>query len=249
MKQKKIYNVEAIGFGLALLYAISCLAFVKYLKIPELNTQTMIYVALFGSLFIGSIAVVLLKEWGRKLLLLLNFIMLVCLIVRFIPVVDLVPLAYLFLNVIVLLYFTQTRVKTQFHNEKFDAWNRSILVIDDDEMVSKIIRPILFSYGFSVLAADTGEDGLQVAKTQKPDLILLDVIMPGIKGREVCEKLKKDPDTKDIPVVFLTAKHSEEDIKAEKEVGSAGHLTKPVNAKILIEMIQNVLGPGKIRKV
>ena len=245
MKEKKIYNIEAIGVGLALLYAISCLAFIKYLNIPELSTQTMVYVILFGTLFIGSIAVVLLKEWGRKLLILLNSIMLVCLVARFIPAVELVPLAYLFLNVIVLLYFTQSRVRTQFHNEKFDAWNRSILVIDDDEMVSKIVRPILFSYGFSVLAANTGEDGLQVAKTQKPDLILLDVIMPGIKGREVCTKLKNDPETKDIPVVFLTAKRSEEDIKAEKEVGSSGHLTKPVNAKSLIDMIQSVLDPIK----
>jgi len=248
MKQKKIYNVEIIGFGLALLYAISCLAFIKYLNIPETSTRTMIYVILFGTLFIGSIAVVLLKEWGRKLLLGLNSIMLACLIVRFIPIIELVPLAYLFLNIIVLLYFTQSRVRTQFHNEKFDAWNRSILVIDDDEMVSKIVRPILFSYGFSVLAANTGEDGLQIAKTQKPDLILLDVIMPGIKGREVCAKLKEDPETQNIPVVFLTAKHSQEDMQAEKEVGSSGHLTKPVNEKTLIEMIQDVLGPGKIRK-
>jgi len=248
MKQKKIYNVEVIGIGLALLYAVSCLAFINYLNIPELGTRTMVYVILFGTLFVGSIAVVLLQEWGRKLLLLLNAIMLICLIARFIPIVELVPLAYLFLNVIVLLYFTQSRVRTQFHSDKFDAWNRSILVIDDDETVSKVVRPILFSYGFSVLAADTGEDGLQIAKKQKPDLILLDVILPGLKGRDVCVKLKEDPLTKDIPVVFLTAKDSPEDIEAEKKVGSSGHLTKPIHAKTLIEMIQDVLGPGKIRK-
>jgi CheY-like chemotaxis protein len=157
-------------------------------------------------------------------------------------------LAYLFLNVIVLLYFTQSRVRTQFHSEKYDAWNRSILVVDDDGMIGKTVRPILFSKGFSVLTAASGEDGLQIARTQKPDLILLDVILPGLKGREVCAKLKEDPQTKEIPVVFLTSKDSPEDIRAENEVGSSGHLTKPVNAKTLIDMVQGILGPGKIRK-
>jgi len=246
--EKKKYNVRIIGFGLTLLYAVSCLAFIKYLNIPELGVQTTIYATLFGTLFIGSIAVILLKEWGRKLLLALNFIMFVCLVARFIPIIELVPLAYLFLNVVVLLYFTQSRVRTQFHNEKFDAWNRSILVVDDDEMISKTVRPILFSYGFSVLTAGTGEEGLQVARSQMPDLILLDVILPGLKGREVCEKLKEDPLTKEVPIIFLTSKDSPEDVEAEKKVGSAGHLTKPVNAKTLMAMIQDILGPGKIRK-
>ncbi len=248
MAEKKIYNVEIIGIGLAFLYAISCLAVIKYLNVPELSVRTTIYVILFGTLFIGSIAVILMREWGRKLLIVLNFIMFVCLIARFIPKIDLVPLAYLFLNVIVLLYFTQSKVRLQFHSGVHDAWNKSILLIDDDEVIHKIVRSILFSRGYSVLAATSGEDGLQIAKTQKPDLILLDVILPGIKGREVCAKLKGDPETQNIPVVFLTAKDSQEDIQAENEVGSSGHLTKPVDAKILIEMIQGVLGSGKIRK-
>ncbi|MCK5081489.1 MAG: response regulator, partial [Candidatus Omnitrophica bacterium] len=69
----------------------------------------------------------------------------------------------------------------------------------------------------------------------------LDVILPGIKGREVCQKLKEDPRTKGIPVVFLTAKDSPEDIQAEKDAGSSGHITKPVNIKVLIETIQSIL--------
>lgn len=246
--QKKIYNIEIIGFCLTALYAVTCLVFIKYLSIPELKIKTVIYVTLFGTLCLGSVGIMTLKEWGRKLIIVLNAVMLVCLIVRFIPRVDLVPLGYLFLNIIVLLYFTQTRIKLQFHSGKYAAWQRSVLVIDDDESISKIVRPILFAHGYSVLAATTGEDGLQIAKKQKPDLILLDVILPGIKGREVCARLKEDPDTKNIPVVFLTAKDSPEDLRAEKEVGSSGHLTKPVNAKTLIEMIQSVLGAKKPRK-
>lgn len=243
--QKKMYNVEIVGFGLALLYATSCLVFLRYLNIPEFKLQTAVYTFLFGALFIGSIAVMTLKEWGRKLLVVLNAVMLLCFLARYIPRIDLIPLAYLFMNVIVLLYFTQSKIKLQFHSGKYDAWHRSILVVDDDEAIIKMLRPVLLSRGYAVLTAGSGEDGLQIATAQKPDLILLDVILPGIKGREVCKKLKENPATAKIPVVFLTAKDSPEDIRAEQEVGAAAHLTKPVSAKTLIETVQGVLGPGK----
>lgn len=239
--ERKIYNIEIIGIGLALLYAVSFMAFINYLNIPEIKTRTIVYVAMFGTLCIGSIGVVTRKEWGRKVLVVLNFIMLICIAVRFIPKVDLAPLAYLFLSIIVLLYFTQSNIKLQFQKGKQQHWSRSILVIDDDDAISKIVRPILFSHGYSVLAASTGEEGLQIARTQKPDLILLDVILPGLKGRDVCVKLKEDPQTKEIPVVFLTSKDSPEDVQAENKVGSSGHLTKPVAPKTLVDMVVSVL--------
>jgi len=242
--KKIIRNVEIIGFGLAVLYAVSCLAFVKYLNIPELKIRTGIYVILFGSLCVGAIGVMTLNEWGRKLLIVINIAMLGFLALRFLPEIDLAPLAYLFLSIIVILYFTQQKVKRQFHMGRYDAWNRSILVIDDDESIGKIVRPILFSHGYSVLTAETGEEGIQVAKKQKPDLILLDVILPGIKGREVCKVLKEDPETANIPIVFQTAKNSPEDVKAENEVGSSGHITKPIDPRILIGTIQGILDPG-----
>jgi len=246
--EKKIYSVEIIGFGLALLYATSCLMFLQYLNIPEFKLRTTVYVVMFGLLLIGSIAVVTLREWGRRLLIGLNAIMLLCLAIRYIPQIDIVPLAYIFMNIIVVLYFTQKKVKWQFHAGRYDPRNKCILAVDDDTMYHKIVRPILLSHGYAVLTAGTGEDGLQIATTQKPDLILLDVILPGIKGREVCKKLKENPETRDIPVVFVTSKDSPEDIQAEKEVGSVGHITKPVNAKILIDTVQGVLGlpePGR----
>ena len=71
--------------------------------------------------------------------------------------------------------------------------------------------------------------------------ILLDVILPGIKGREVCRKLKEDETTKDIPVIFLTAKDSPDDVKAEKEVGGEEHLTKPVTSKVLVSAVNKIL--------
>jgi len=243
--EKKIYNIRIIGFGLTLFYAVTCLEFIKYLNIPEFKSRLIIYIAMFGTLCLGSIGVMMLREWGRKILLALNAVMLISLAVRFIPKVDLAPLTYLFLSIIILLYFSQSRIKLQFRSGKNGPWCRSILVVDDDDTVSKIVRPILFSHGFSVLAASTGEEGLQIARSQKPDLILLDVILPGIKGRDVCMKLKEDPSTKKIPVIFLTSKDSPEDIEAENKVGSAGHLTKPVNPKTLVNMVQSVLDPPK----
>ncbi|MFT5170045.1 MAG: CheY-like chemotaxis protein [Candidatus Omnitrophota bacterium] len=120
------------------------------------------------------------------------------------------------------------------------SW-QSILVIDDDEALIKTIRPMLMAEGYSVLTAVTGESGYQVATNEKPDLIILDVILPGIKGRELCKKFKEDAVTKDTPIVFLTSKFSEDDIKAELEAGAVAHLTKPVDSKSLLSMVKNVL--------
>lgn len=126
-------------------------------------------------------------------------------------------------------------------NQQQKKWH-SILVVDDDEIVIQTIRPVLISNGFSVLYANTGEDGLRIAREQKPDLIVLDVIMPGIKGRDVCKKLKADNATKNIPVVFMTAKDSEDDVQLELEIGAVAHLTKPVNNQTLVATLNSILG-------
>jgi CheY-like chemotaxis protein len=118
---------------------------------------------------------------------------------------------------------------------------QSILIVDDDETSQKITRGILLKAGYSVLTADSGEEGLRIAQEKKPSLILLDVIMPKMKGREVCQQLKEFPDTANIPVVFLTAKNSPDDVKAEMEVGAQAHLTKPVNPEQLITVVREVL--------
>lgn len=246
--EKKVYTVEIIGFVLALLYITSCLIFLQYLRIPGFEQYTTVYGLLFGALFIGSLAVVALQEWGRRLLILVNSIMFLLLAARYIPKIDLIPLGYLFLNVIVLLYFTQSRIKLQFHSSGYDAWQKSILIVDDDETLIKTLRPVLLSHGYAVLTAGSGEEGLQIVRTQKPDMVLLDVILPGIKGREVCHKLKEDPETKHIPVIFITAKDSPEDIKAEEAVGSSGHLTKPINVKLLVDTIQDLFISKKVSK-
>ena len=119
---------------------------------------------------------------------------------------------------------------------------KSILIVDDDKGLLKVIRAGLMFNGYEVYTAATGEKGLQLAKKKKPNLIILDVILPGIKGREVCARLKEDSETRDIPVIFLTAKDSPDDIKAELEVGAITHLTKPINTQQLIAEIKKILG-------
>ena len=119
---------------------------------------------------------------------------------------------------------------------------RKILIIDDERTLHAMMKPILGSHGFTVLSAMTGEEGLALATVERPDLILLDVIMPAMKGREVCKKLKEDPATQKIPVVFLTAKDSAEDVAAELAAGAVGHITKPVHSANLVKQIKKILG-------
>lgn len=233
--------IKVIGTCLAVLYAISLWAILLFIKIPEYTTKTGLYSALFLFLLIASVALASFKEWGRKLIVVLNGFMLFCLLIKYVPQIDILPLSYFILSGVIFLYFNQSKVKNQFEGRKIDNW-RSVLVIDDDETLIKTIRPILMKSGFSVLTASTGESGLLVAKRQKPDLILLDVILPGLKGRDVCRQLKEDERTKSIPVLFLTAKDSPDDVQAEKEAGARGHITKPFVAKDLVKVLEEVLG-------
>ncbi|HLF19074.1 MAG TPA: response regulator [Candidatus Omnitrophota bacterium] len=239
---KKLSDIKVIGVGLALLYGISFLIYLQYFRIKSMQQHSAILLCLFGLLFIASIAVVLYREWGRMLLVAFNIILGLYLIKPYLTFRDFIPLSYVLMSFIIFMFFNQDRIKIRFQTSRVSGGDwRSILVIDDDETLIKTVRPILISHGFSVLTALTGEDGLVVARTQKPDIILLDVILPGIKGRDVCKKLKSDAATKDIPVVFFTAKDSADDVQAEKEVGANDHITKPVDPRALIRTIKNVL--------
>jgi putative two-component system response regulator len=92
-----------------------------------------------------------------------------------------------------------------------------------------------------LLTADTGERGLVMAQREKLDLIVLDVILPKMKGREVCQRLKENSRTKDIPIIFLTVQNSPDDIQAEMDAGAVSHLTKPVDFPTVYKEITKVL--------
>lgn len=119
---------------------------------------------------------------------------------------------------------------------------KKILLVDDDPVVHVSIVPILSKAGYLVISAKNGEQALPLALNERPDLILLDVIMPGIKGRDLCKKIKSYDVLKEIPVVFLTAKDSRDDIKAEFQVGAVAHLTKPVSTVDILKTIDGIIG-------
>lgn len=119
---------------------------------------------------------------------------------------------------------------------------KRVLIVDDEKGLHTMLKTVLASHGIEALSAFTGEEGLAMAKSEKPDIIILDVILPGIKGREVCKRLKADPATSTIPVAFLTAKSSEDDIKAELEAGAIAHITKPINSMSLVQQVKKILG-------
>lgn len=120
--------------------------------------------------------------------------------------------------------------------------HKKILVVDDERTLHAMLKPVLSAYGLEVISAMNGEEGLSLAISEKPDLIILDVIMPTIKGREVCKQLKSSSVTGHIPVLFLTAKDSEDDVQAELEAGAVGHVTKPINSAQLVKLVKKILG-------
>src|SRR5271154_7572264 len=102
--------------------------------------------------------------------------------------------------------------------------SKKILLVDDDSGTHLVIVPILSKAGHSTISAKNGEQALHLALNERPDLIILDVIMPGIKGRDLCKKIKAYEVLKDIPVIFLTAKNSEDEVKAKLKAGAIPHL-------------------------
>ena len=108
-----------------------------------------------------------------------------------------------------------------------------VLLIDDEPDIRKTIGRRLEQEGFGVILAASGEEGLRIAKEQQPDLVLLDIMMPKMKGRDVCAKLKASPETAHMPVIFLTALGLPDHVKAGLDLGADDYLVKPVDSKEL----------------
>ena len=117
----------------------------------------------------------------------------------------------------------------------------SILVVDDEREILELVKYNLAKEGYNVVCVETGEDALNAARLKLPDLVLLDLMLPGVDGLEVCRKLKADPKTQEIPVVMLTAKGGEADIVAGLELGAADYVTKPFSPRVLTARIKAVL--------
>lgn len=118
---------------------------------------------------------------------------------------------------------------------------KKILIIDDEAPFVETINVRLEFEGYEVLSAGDGQEGLEKAREIKPDLILLDVMMPKMDGYQVCRMLKFDDNFKDIPIIMLTARAQDTDRKTGKEVGANDYISKPFEMDELLEKIKELL--------
>ena len=123
-----------------------------------------------------------------------------------------------------------------------------ILVVDDEIYIVHILDFSLGMEGYQVLTALDGEQALEKARAEHPDLIVLDIMMPKLDGYETCKMLKADEQTRSIPVILLSAKGRNVDQKIGFEVGADDYITKPFSPRKLVERINAVLGQGSPRQ-
>lgn len=116
-----------------------------------------------------------------------------------------------------------------------------ILVVDDEEDILELITFNLLKEGFQVTGVSSGEDAIAKAGEGKPDLVILDLMLPGLDGLEVCKKLKNRPETGNVPIIMLTAKGEESDIVTGLELGADDYITKPFSPRVLIARVKAVL--------
>lgn len=119
--------------------------------------------------------------------------------------------------------------------------SKRVLIVDDSPTEMHILTEILQKNGFTVLTATNGADGVAAAKKEKPDLVLMDVVMPGLNGFQATRQISKDPETAHIPVIIVTTKDMETDRIWGLRQGAKDYLTKPVNETNLLTTIKNLI--------
>ena len=117
----------------------------------------------------------------------------------------------------------------------------SILVVEDEDDIRELLRYNLAKEGYQVTGSASGEEALKAVKATRPDLMVLDLMLPGMDGLEVCRSLKQDPLTRNLPIVMLTAKGEEADIVAGLELGADDYITKPFSVRVLLARLRAVL--------
>jgi two-component system alkaline phosphatase synthesis response regulator PhoP len=116
-----------------------------------------------------------------------------------------------------------------------------LLVVDDEEDILELVQYNLHRSGYDVTAVSSGEEALKAARSARPDLVVLDLMLPGVDGLEVCRLLKRDVRTSDLPIVMLTARGEEGDIVKGLELGADDYVTKPFSPKVLVARVRAVL--------
>lgn len=118
-----------------------------------------------------------------------------------------------------------------------------VLIVDDSPTETYKMSAVLAKHGFEVLTAEDGEQGVALARQELPDVVLMDIVMPGLNGFQATRQLTRDAATRHIPVIIVTTKDQETDRLWGQRQGASGYLTKPVESKLLLETIERVLKP------
>ena len=125
--------------------------------------------------------------------------------------------------------------------------SKRVLVIEDDPSTLRFLEYTLQQEGFEILTAKNGLDGLKMAQNLRPDLIILDIMLPGLDGYEVCHKLRQKPETANVLVLVLSAKARQEDKDTGMKMGADAYLTKPVDPTEIVNKVQGMLADsGKV---
>jgi DNA-binding response OmpR family regulator len=117
---------------------------------------------------------------------------------------------------------------------------RKLLIVDDEEGVRSLVRMTLESDNYEILEARRAEEALKLVREHRPDLVLLDVMLPDISGVEVCRTLKADPDTASVTIVMLTAKAQSSDLEEAEDAGADGYFTKPFSPVALLRRVDKI---------
>jgi two-component system phosphate regulon response regulator PhoB len=116
-----------------------------------------------------------------------------------------------------------------------------ILVVEDEPDILELLRHVLEKDGHMVRTAETGEEALQKLRMATPQLLLLDLMLPGMDGLELCRRVRQNPDTRDLPVIMLTARGEENDVVAGLNLGADDYITKPFSPRVLMARLQAVI--------
>ena len=126
--------------------------------------------------------------------------------------------------------------------------DKTVLLVDDDPVILKLLQVNFEMEGYTVMTAADGVEGLEKARAERPDIVLLDIMMPRMDGLQVTQALKGDDATKDIPIILLSAKAQASDIQAGRDMGADDYLTKPFDPLELLERVGDLLS-GDVRDI
>ncbi len=116
-----------------------------------------------------------------------------------------------------------------------------VLVVDDEDMTRKLLRLMLERDGFTILEAEDGQQALEVIAESKPDIVILDVMMPNMDGFTTCQELRSQPETAELPIILLSARSQTEAVRAGLESGADRYMTKPISKPELVQTITDLL--------